>query len=100
MTGVNDSADVIEAAREEDTDLHARQVSIRTIYPTAGREMPNIWTYALETAAAGEQIRVSDDIPARLRIRDGEAAVVPLDPKDPDADHRVADRRLDARVAV
>lgn len=85
MTGVNDSADVIEAARDEDADLYARHVSIRTIYPAAVREMPNIWAYALETAAAGEQIRLSDDIPARMLIRDREAAVVPLDPTDPDA---------------
>lgn len=47
--------------------------------------MPNTWAYAMETAAAGEEIRLSDEVPTRLIVRDRDAAVIPIDNADLDA---------------
>ncbi len=85
ITDTHDSADAVDAARDEDFAMLDRGVRIRTIYPRAVRDMPNTWAYAAETAARGEVIRLSDDIPTRIVIRDRNLAVIPMDPEDIDA---------------
>lgn len=85
ITDTEDSAEAVDAARDEDYALLDRGVSIRTIYQATVREMPNTWAYAAEMAARGEVIRLSDDIPTRLVIRDRDVAVIPVDPDDLDA---------------
>lgn len=85
ITAFDDDEEAIEAARDEDADVLARGVSLRTIYPSTVRDMPHTWAYAAETTALGEQIRLVDEAPARLVVRDREVAIVAADQNDPDA---------------
>lgn len=84
VTDFDDDPAAVDAARDEDLSVLARGVSVRTIYPTTIREMPATWAYAAETAAAGEEIRLSDETPTRMIVLDREVAVIPADTRNLD----------------
>jgi DNA-binding CsgD family transcriptional regulator len=85
VTDANDSAAAVDAARDEDAAMLGRGVSIRTLYPTSVRDMPNTWAYAAEMAMLGEQIRLVDSVPMRMVIRDRDLVILPVDTEDLDA---------------
>lgn len=84
VTDFDDDPAAVDAARDEDLAVLARGVEIRTIYPTTIRDMPVTWAYAKETAAAGEQIRLSDEVTARMIVLDRSVAVIPADAENLD----------------
>jgi DNA-binding Lrp family transcriptional regulator len=75
----------VAAARRQDLPLLERGVSVRSVLPRRLHELPLLWAYAEETSAAGEQIRLADELPPRMVVRDREVAVLPLDADDPRA---------------
>ena len=79
---VYDDEDAAALAEEQDTELLQRGVRLCTLYPHRLRELPVSWELARRGAAAGEQIRLSDQVPAQMVIQDREVAVLPVDPED------------------
>lgn len=78
-----DDDDSIEAVREHDAEVLGRGLVLRSVYPTRLREWPHLWAYTELCARAGEQVRLVEQPPPRMVLRDREVAVLPLDIDDP-----------------
>lgn len=72
----------LAASRPEDIAMLARGVRARTIVQRDAMDNAEIFRGFALLAAAGEQIRVVDQVPERMIICDNELAVVPLDAAD------------------
>lgn len=75
-------AEVLEAAREADAALLARDVPTRVLYQDAIRNDAATAAYARWMSESGAQVRTAPLLPRRLLLVDRTAALVPLDPSD------------------
>jgi DNA-binding CsgD family transcriptional regulator len=76
------SAKGMDASRPDDLALLERGIISRTIIERAVLDDEELFRDWAVLAAAGEQIRVVDRLPARIAIHDNAVAVLPLDAED------------------
>lgn len=62
----------------EEIDRLAHGVLVRGIYDVSALEIPGKLRLAQEAAAAGEQARISPEVPMKLAIADRKSAILPL----------------------
>jgi DNA-binding CsgD family transcriptional regulator len=72
----------LNASRKDDLALLNRGISARTIVQSMTLDDEEMFNGFALLAAAGEQIRVIDQLPARMVVADREVAVLQLDPQD------------------
>jgi DNA-binding CsgD family transcriptional regulator/sugar-specific transcriptional regulator TrmB len=74
------SAEAVEAARQNNAELVARRVTIRTTLQDSARRDPIAAEYAKSLTDAGTEVRTAPLLPPRMLIFDRSIAVVPIDP--------------------
>ncbi|MBT2449922.1 helix-turn-helix transcriptional regulator [Streptomyces sp. ISL-43] len=82
MPGGGQSAAAIEAARENDAQLLARGVGVRTVCLDSVRGNPPTLDYARWLTDNGGGVRTVPTLPLRMILVDRAHALVPLDPAD------------------
>lgn len=81
MPGTQSDA-AIEAAKQNNAEMLARNVTIRTTMQNAARNHPGTAAYAQTLTDAGAEVRTAPLLPPRMLIFDRALAVVPIDPAD------------------
>jgi DNA-binding CsgD family transcriptional regulator len=67
----------------QDAAMTARGVRLRNVYPHALLGEPRAVRYFDELGAAGVEVRLADEVPCDMIIRDGLSACLPDDPAEP-----------------
>lgn len=81
MPGTQTEA-AVEAAKQNNAEMLARNVIIRTTMQDAARNHPGTAAYAQTLTDAGAEVRTAPLLPPRMLIFDRALALVPIDPSD------------------
>ncbi|MFE7277006.1 LuxR C-terminal-related transcriptional regulator [Streptomyces sp. NPDC057623] len=82
MPGGAQSAEALEAARENDARVMARGAAVRTVGLDSVRGHEETLAYARWLTDQGSEFRTVSTLPPRMVVVDRSAALVPIDPKD------------------
>jgi DNA-binding CsgD family transcriptional regulator len=84
-TAVEASPEALDSEQRLKERAMARGVALREVFPDSARHRPAMQAYAKWLATQGVSCRTVPDVPVWLMIADGEIALVPSDPEDPES---------------